>query len=122
MSRTSPLQTTTLARRRRDDRRRGAGLALGARADAKLGRGERRMPLWIVNISQQGVGLLSTERVRIGTQVEVHPHASRKDCLHATVLHCTSQAEGEWYLGCLLADGITVDLAMLSAGKAKRPD
>jgi hypothetical protein len=121
MPHSSPVQTTIPARKRGPDRRLGLRFTLAVKADARFGRAEHASPIWIVNVSRQGVGLLSAEHVRIGTTVEVRLRASRANHLHAAVLHCTPQGEGEWYLGCLLTDGTAVDPALLGAGKIKRP-
>lgn len=62
---------------------------------------------WILNLSATGVGLLLDSPLEAGAQLTIHLKSSSGDTyfdLPARVAHATAQANGEWLIGCELAE------------------
>lgn len=108
---TSPAhgETTLLQRhawiRRRAETRYHCGPATAGRVSKADDETLRRA--WILNLSATGIGLLLDGSIDVGTQLIIHLKSNDAGTffdLPARVAHSTLQANGEWLVGCELAD------------------
>jgi hypothetical protein len=67
---------------------------------------------WVLNLSASGVGLLLESPLEPDTQIVIHLKSVTSGTayhLPARVVHSTSQPNGEWLIGCELAQKLTPD-------------
>ncbi len=107
-------ETTLLQRhawiRRRAETRYHCGPATAGRVSKSDDETLRRA--WILNMSATGIGLLLDSALEAGTQVMIHlKSTSGSTCfdLAARVAHATVQGNGEWLIGCELAERLGQD-------------
>src|SRR4051794_1205184 len=99
------METTHALKRLPKDRRRGRRETLPALMAATLEAAGRQADVLVINIGQDGLGLLAPEPIVPGTRVViVAERRSAELRLTAEVVQCTAQAAGEWYVGCACAD------------------
>jgi hypothetical protein len=67
---------------------------------------------WILNLSATGIGLLLDGPLDVGAQLIIHLKSATTGAffdLPARVVHATVQANGEWLIGCELAEKLGQD-------------
>ena len=67
---------------------------------------------WVLNLSSSGIGLLLDSAVEPDSQLVIHLQSARTGMvfdLLARVVHSTPQTNGEWLIGCKLANNLSQD-------------
>jgi hypothetical protein len=96
--------------RRRTETRYHCGPATAGRVNKADEETLRRA--WILNLSATGVGLLLDGPLDAGTHLVIHLKSTNGSSffdLAARVAHATVQANGEWLVGCELAEKLQQD-------------
>ena len=105
---TSAAEATYPLRRFRTDRRQAERYVLPVAVGATLDGPGRRASVLLVNVSLDGIGLLTRDAIACGTLVTIAllptPRWPAGMQLAARVTHCTAQADGEWYVGCVACE------------------
>ena len=113
---TTPAQgeTTLLQRhawiRRRAETRYHCGPATAGRISKPDE--ETLLRAWILNLSATGIGLLLDRSMEPGTQLIIHLKSTSTGAFYdlpARIAHATVQGNGEWLIGCELAQKLRQD-------------